>query len=56
MLELTRKVSEAIQIGDNVTVTVVHIGPDIVKLGVEAPAGMKTVCKELKEQDERRSP
>lgn len=53
MLELTRKVSEAIQIGENVTVIVVHIGPGNVKLGFEAPAEVKILCKEVKERDAR---
>lgn len=37
MLVLSRKVSETIQIGDSVTVTVVRIGPNSVRLGIEAP-------------------
>ena len=37
MLCLSRKVGEQIQIGDNVTVTVIEIRGDKVRLGVEAP-------------------
>ncbi len=55
MLELTRKVNEAIQIGDNVTVSVVHIGPDTVKLGLEGPGNPEILRKELKERDARSS-
>lgn len=34
---LTRRAREAIQIGEAVTVTVIRVGNDTVKLGIEAP-------------------
>jgi carbon storage regulator len=37
MLVLSRKVGEAIQIGDNIEVMVVRIGPGVVRIGVAAP-------------------
>ena len=37
MLVLTRKVNESIVIGDNVTVTVVEIHGNRVRLGIQAP-------------------
>ena len=37
MLILTRKLNEKIKIGDDVTVTIVEIRGDQVKIGVEAP-------------------
>ena len=37
MLVLTRKVGERIQLGDNITVTLVKINGNIVRLGIEAP-------------------
>ena len=37
MLVLSRKKNEQIQIGDNVTITVVEIRGDKIRLGVEAP-------------------
>jgi carbon storage regulator len=39
MLVLTRRLGESIQIGDNITVTVVRVTPTEVRLGIEAPAG-----------------
>ena len=37
MLVLSRKINEVIQIGDDITVTVVEIGNSQVRLGVSAP-------------------
>ncbi len=47
MLVLTRKVSESIKLGDDITLTVVEINPTHVKLGIEAPSSMKIYRKEL---------
>ncbi len=41
MLVLTRKWGEAIQIGDDVRVTVVKIDKRLVRLGIEAPASVR---------------
>jgi len=38
---LTRKSSETIWIGKDIEITVVRIGADRVRLGIEAPAEMK---------------
>lgn len=37
MLVLSRKHSEQIRIGNDITITVVHITPTIVRLGIDAP-------------------
>jgi carbon storage regulator len=37
MLVLSRKINEAIVINDQITITVVHIGGDRIRLGIEAP-------------------
>ena len=37
MLVLSRRLSESIQIGDDVCVTVVRISADAVRIGIEAP-------------------
>lgn len=37
MLVLTRKLNETVQIDDDVTITVVRINGDTVRLGIEAP-------------------
>ncbi len=47
MLVLSRKPGEKILIGDNVTITIVRIGPNTVRIGVEAPRDMNIVREEL---------
>lgn len=53
MLVLSRRPGEEIRIGKNIRVCVVRIGPNSVKLGIEAPVDTPIVRKEL---DERRGP
>ena len=47
MLVLSRKPGEKILIGDDVTVTIVRIGPNTVRIGIEAPRNMNIVREEL---------
>lgn len=47
MLVLSRKPGEKILVGDNVTITIVRIGPNTVRLGIEAPRDMNIVREEL---------
>jgi carbon storage regulator len=47
MLVLSRKPGERILIGDQITLTVVRIGPNNVRLGIEAPREMNIVREEL---------
>ena len=47
MLVLTRKKSEAIQIGNNVFVKVIRTGRSTVKIGIDAPANVRVVRGEL---------
>ena len=47
MLVLSRKPGERILIGEEITVTVVRIGPNNVRLGIEAPRAMNIVREEL---------
>lgn len=47
MLVLSRKTSERILIGDEIAITVVRIGPNSVRIGVEAPRNMSVVRSEL---------
>ena len=37
MLVLSRRINESIQIGDDVTITIVRIGDDRVRLSISAP-------------------
>lgn len=46
MLVLSRKTSERIHVGDDVTITVVRVGPDNVRLGIDAP-GKRILREEL---------
>ncbi|WP_100401659.1 carbon storage regulator CsrA [Bacillus sp. FJAT-42315] len=47
MLVLTRKTGEAIQIGDDIEITVVSIKGDQVKLGINAPKHIDIHRKEV---------
>ena len=47
MLVLSRKLYEAIQIGDNITITVCRIGGDTVQIGIEAPKDVNIARTEL---------
>lgn len=47
MLVLSRRMGERIYIGDNVCVTVVKIGPNEVRIGIEAPSEAVVMRKEL---------
>lgn len=47
MLILSRKVDEKIRIGDEVTITVIGIQGDQVKLGIEAPKNVKVFRQEV---------
>ena len=47
MLVLTRKTGEAIQIGDDIEITVVSIKGDQIKLGINAPKNIEIHRKEI---------
>jgi len=47
MLVLTRKQSEKIQIGENITITVVRMKGKAVRLGIEAPTNVNVLRGEL---------
>lgn len=47
MLVLSRKVNERIQVGNQITITVVRIGPNSVRIGIEAPPELAIVREEL---------
>ncbi len=47
MLVLSRKPGERILIGEDVSVTIVRIGPNTVRLGIDAPRSMNIVREEL---------
>ncbi len=47
MLVLTRKQSEKIRIGDNITITVIRMKGKSVRLGIEAPSSVSVLRGEL---------
>lgn len=47
MLVLTRKVQEQIKIGDNITITIVRVKGQSVRVGIEAPFDVRVMRSEL---------
>lgn len=47
MLVLSRKVNERIQIGEDITITVVRLSTGSVRIGIEAPSHMTILRDEL---------
>ena len=47
MLILSRKTDQAIKIGDNITITIIDIHGDQVKIGVDAPRDVKVFRQEV---------
>ena len=51
MLVLTRKLQERIHIGENITITVVRIQGNTVRVGIEAPGDVRVVRGEVVARD-----
>ena len=47
MLVLTRKTQEQIQIGDNITITIIRVKGQAVRVGIEAPKDVRVMRAEL---------
>jgi len=47
MLVLTRRAGEALQIGDNIQITILSVSGDRVRIGIEAPAEISVLRAEL---------
>ena len=56
MLVLSRKECEKIQLGDSITLTVVKVSGDKVRLGIEAPANIKVLRDELERYTDEPQP
>ena len=50
MLILTRKLNEEIKIGSEITLKVISISENNVKIGIEAPKGIQIIRSELYEK------
>jgi len=48
MLVLSRKTQQCIRLGDAIVVTVIGVGGDRVRLGIEAPSDVRILREELK--------
>ncbi len=51
MLVLSRKESEKIMLGEDITLTVVRVSGDRVRIGIEAPRDMVILRRELEEHE-----
>lgn len=47
MLILSRKIDEKIKIGDDITITLIDVHGDQVKIGIEAPKNVKVFRQEV---------
>jgi carbon storage regulator len=52
MLVLSRREGERIRLGDSIVITVVKLGGDRVRLGIEAPADVLVLRGELNQRTE----
>jgi carbon storage regulator len=50
MLVLSRRAGERIQIGEQIEVTVVRIGPSVVRIGIDAPSEMTVLREEIQQE------
>ncbi len=55
MLILTRKLNEAIQIGDNIRLKILHISEGQVKIGLEAPQDVRIYRAEIYAEIEKQN-
>lgn len=56
MLVLSRRVGQEIIIDGDIVIKVVRIGPDSVRIGIEAPTDVKVIRAELSKNSEQEPP
>ena len=56
MLVLSRKVSERIWIGDEISVTIVRINGNAVRIGIDAPSHLAVIRDELRGRQAKAAP
>lgn len=52
MLVLTRKSQEKIQIGENITITILRVKGQAVRVGIDAPRDVRVIRSELPTNDD----
>jgi carbon storage regulator CsrA len=55
MLVLTRKTDQRIQIGENITITVIRVKGQSVRIGIEAPQQIRVMRTELTQGEHKQS-
>ena len=55
MLILSRKIDEKIKIGDDITITLIDVHGDQVKIGIEAPKNVKVFRQEVFDDIQRQN-
>jgi carbon storage regulator len=55
MLVLSRKQSQRIRVGNSIIVTIVRVSGDKVRIGIEAPEGVRVLREELEPLDDDRA-
>jgi carbon storage regulator len=53
MLVLSRRVGESVVLGEDITITVLEVRGDVVRVGIDAPRSLKVHRAELLEQLEQ---
>ena len=53
MLVLSRRKDERVRIGENIVVTIVRIGSQNVRIGIQAPPDIQIIREEIDERAER---
>ena len=54
MLVLSRKERQSIRLGDDITVTIVRLSGDQVRLGIDAPREIRVLRDELEPHEEKK--
>jgi carbon storage regulator len=54
MLVLSRKEHQSIRLGDDITVTIVRLSGDQVRLGIDAPREIRVLRDELEPHEEKK--
>lgn len=53
MLVITRKTGEGLVLGDDIVLTLLEVGKDRVKIGIEAPQSVRIIRSEIADTEEQ---